>query len=85
MNNMKKIALALIGLAFIGCEKESQTCNCGIITNDENYLDANLNSIYTLEVRNECSGNSKLFYVSKGDWMNNHAGDKTCFSDIKNW
>jgi hypothetical protein len=81
---MKKIALALIGLAFIGCEKADTECNCGTITNDEHYLDDNLNSVYTLEVRNDCSSHLKVFYVSKGDWMNNHAGDKTCF-DVKNW
>lgn len=82
---MNKTAFALLCLAFLGCSKEDTDCNCGTITNDNHYLDANLNSIYTLEVRNSCSGRTKLFYVSKGDWMNNHAGDIACFSDVKNW
>jgi hypothetical protein len=87
---MKKIAFALICLAFIGCTKEEplapkKDCNCGIITNDNHYLDANLNSVYTLEVRNDCSQVTKVFYVSKGDWMNNHAGDKTCFDNLSSW
>jgi hypothetical protein len=85
MNNMKKIAFALLSVAFLGCEKANTDCNCGTIINDDNYLDSNLNSVYTLEVRNDCSGRAKLFYVSKGDWMNNHAGDKTCFDNISNW
>lgn len=75
---MKKIAFALIGLAFIGCEKIDTDCNCGMITND-NVQD------YSVEIRNSCSSNVKKFYLTPGDWVNAHVGNNYCITNVKNW
>ena len=74
---MKKLIL-ILSLSLVGCEKEEKTCNCGLIESD-NIKD------YSIVVRNECSQNSKKFYLSEGDWMNAHPGSTQCFSDVKSW
>lgn len=84
---MKKILFALIGIAFIGCEKEElskKDCNCGFIEKDDNFVKDG-NHYYTITVKNDCSGNSKTFFIDKGYWMNAHAGESTCFNNVNNW
>lgn len=77
---MKKILLLLsigVALTFSSCKKEEE-CNCGLI------LDDNVSN-YSIQVRNDCSGNEKWFTVSRGDWMNAHVGTKWCFTNISSW
>jgi hypothetical protein len=78
---MKKVFL-IIGISLIGCKKENpqpkQNCNCGLIESD-NIQD------YSIVVRNDCSGNSKKFYLTEGDYMNAYPGNKQCFSDVASW
>ena len=74
---MKKLIL-ILSLSLVGCEKEEKTCNCGLIESD-NVKD------YSIVVRNECSQNSKKFYLTEGDYMNAYPGNTQCFSDVKSW
>ena len=42
-------------------------------------------SNYSVVIRNSCSGNSKTFYLSEGDWMNAHPGDDYCITNVDSW
>lgn len=91
---MKKIAFALIGLAFIGCTKEelaqkkdagqSKDCTCGFIEDTDMYIKNNI-EYYTIKVKNDCSGNSKTFFLEEGYWMNAFAGSNICLSNTGSW
>jgi hypothetical protein len=86
---MKKIALALIGLAFIGCTKEEplapkKDCNCGFIEDTDMYIKDDV-EYYTIKVKNDCSGNSKTFFLEEGYWMNAFAGTNICLTNTGNW
>jgi hypothetical protein len=75
---MKKLILILVLAAFIGCQKE-QTCNCGLIVND------GTDGCYWVEIRNDCTKNVKRFCLTKGDWMNAHAGSNYCITNSNGW
>ena len=88
---MKKTLITLIALTTMltSCKKDDDTkpqedCNCGLIL-DGNNGTTNGESWYTIDVRSNCSGNSKTFYLAKGDWMNAHAGNETCITNETSW
>jgi len=79
---MKKI-LVILGLCivlFSSCSKEVLygSCNCGLVVNDNS-----LN--YSVVIRNNCSGNDKVFYLQRGDWMNALVGRDYCITNISKW
>ena len=86
-SKMKKLArvlaVALVGLftiTFTSCEKEDyMDCNCGLVTDD------GIDSGYWVEIRNDCSGNIKRFYLTQGDWFNAHVGSDYCITNVESW
>lgn len=77
---MKKVLLVLgLGLTVFSCNKEKFcSSNCGTIVSDSVYD-------YSVVIRNNCSGNEKIFYLSEGDWMNAHPGSDYCITNTTNW
>jgi hypothetical protein len=77
---MKKLITVLLTItAFASCSKNAtKDCKCGIITDDaiENVDD------FTLTIKNDCSGNSKKFYVTLNTWMDGVVGNKFCMTEI---
>jgi hypothetical protein len=78
---MKKIVLILAVLSAFSCsEKEPQPCNCGIVANDG--IDGNC---HWIEIRNNCSGNKKIFCIDEDKWMNAHPGTEFCITNYNSW
>ena len=77
---MKKVTLVIAIVALVSSckKKETAPCNCGIIQSD-NIQD------HSVVIRNECSGNDKTFYLSQGDWMNAHPGNRYCITNVDKW
>lgn len=75
-----KTTVIILSIAFlISCKKkETAPCNCGIIQSD-NVQD------YSVVIRNECTNNNKTFYLSQGDWMNAHPGNRHCITNVDKW
>jgi len=89
---MKKLFLFAIMATLIisSCQKDeldddvngigsNQQCNCGIITDDE------ITSCYTLTIKNDCSGNYKVFCCDYTFWLNNFIGDRVCVTNQPQW
>lgn len=79
---MKKI-LVILGLCivlFSSCSKEvlNGPCNCGLVVSDNS-------SNYSVVIRNNCSGNERVFYLQPGDWMNALVGRDYCITNVSNW
>jgi hypothetical protein len=80
---MKKLLyLTMLGalLSLTACEKEPKDCNCGRIVDD-----GITGTCYWVDIRSKCSGNVKRFCLSKGDWMNAHAGSDYCITNSTGW
>jgi hypothetical protein len=78
---MKKVILtaSLLTILILSCEKQNtEPCNCGLIVSD------NAND-YSVDIRNSCSGNTKRFYLTQGDWMNAFVGDNYCITNSGQW
>ena len=77
---MKKLMIVLLTItAFASCKKDTlKNCKCGIVTDDaiEN------NNDFTLTIKNDCSNNSKKFYVGVSTWMDGIVGEKFCMTEI---
>jgi hypothetical protein len=75
---MKKLMIVLLTIIALGsCKKDAlKDCNCGIITDDaiENADD------FTLTIKNDCSGNTKKFYVTLSTWMDGVVGENFCMN-----
>jgi hypothetical protein len=73
---MKKIMIVLLTIiALSSCKKDAlKNCKCGVITDDaiENSND------FTLTIKNDCSGNTKKFYVTLNTWMDGVVGEPFC-------
>ncbi len=70
-------------LIFTACEKpveESEQCNCGTILNDN--VD---NDSYSVDIKNDCTGNVKTFYLTEGDWMSAYVGENYCITNVTSW
>tara|TARA_R110001592_G_scaffold350650_1_gene646952 strand:- start:20 stop:256 length:237 start_codon:yes stop_codon:yes gene_type:complete len=78
---MKKLlSIFLISIILMGCEKEEENCNCGVITNDEI-----LDDCYSLTIKSDCSNNNKTFCFSYDIWFNNSVGDDFCVTNEDGW
>lgn len=79
---MKKILIALVLIWAVSCKKENTTsqsnCNCGRII-DDNVSD------YSVTISNQCSGNTKKFYLNRGDWVNAFVGSDYCITNSGKW
>ena len=77
---MKKLILVLLTItALNSCKKDTlKDCKCGIITDDaiENADD------FTLTIKNDCSGNTKKFYVTLNTWMDGVVGENFCMTEV---
>jgi hypothetical protein len=72
------ITIALL-IGMISCKKETKKpCNCGLIVSDDAIN-------YSIDIRNECSNNVKTFYLTEGDWMNAHPGNRHCITNTTSW
>lgn len=73
---MKKIMIVLLTIiALSSCKKDAlKDCKCGVITDDaiENSND------FTLTIKNDCSSNTKKFYVTLNTWMDGVVGEPFC-------
>ncbi len=73
--------LLAIGAMLTSCKKDSfNDCNCGIITDD--HISG---SSYSLQVRNECTGNKQWFEVDGDVWLHGYIGNNQCFTNQSNW
>ena len=76
---MKKLALIiLVAISIVSCKKESQTCNCGLVINDDV-------TDYSVTIRNSCSGNERRFVLEPGDWINAGVGENYCIYNVTSW
>ena len=84
---MKKVLLVgLVCLSLTSCKKvEQKNCNCGYITDDKITYDNSGNMLFTLTIRNSCSGNSKTWYFSESVWMDANVGENFCVTNIDSW
>jgi len=77
---MKKLMIVLLTItAFASCSKDAtKNCKCGIITDDAIENGNN----FTLSIKNDCSGNTKKFYVYLNTWMDGVVGENFCMTEI---
>jgi hypothetical protein len=77
---MKKVILsAVLFTALLSCKKEDVTpCNCGTIMSDNP-------SDYSVDIKNDCSGNVKTWYLSQSDWMTAYVGTNYCITNTTSW
>ena len=77
---MKKLTIILsIALLAMSCEKKEVTpCNCGEIMSD-NAAD------YSVDIKNDFSGNFKTFILTPDDWMNAYVGINYCITNTTSW
>ncbi len=57
-------------------------CSCGYITADG--IDSSTNC-YWLEIKNDCTGNKRIFCFSYDIWLNNYVGDRFCVTNVSSW
>jgi len=78
----KLLSIVILSVGLMGCKKEevtpNNTCNCGMIMNDSA-------SNYSVDIKNDCSGNVKTFYLSEADWMTAYVGTNYCITNVANW
>jgi hypothetical protein len=77
---MKKIifSLAVLTALLSSCKKETKTCNCGTILSDNV-------SNYSVNIKNDCSGNVKNWVLSEADWMTAYVGTHYCITNTNSW
>ena len=74
---MKKVMMIMaVALMTMSCEKKS--CNCGVVQSD-NAAD------YSVVIKNSCSKNNKVFYLTPDDWMNAYVGSDYCITNVTSW
>jgi hypothetical protein len=81
---MKKVifSLAVSTAILSSCKKDeiqpTKTCNCGLVVSDNA-------SNFSVNIKNECSGNIKTWYLSESDWMKAYVGSNFCITNTKSW
>ncbi len=70
--------MAVCTALLTSCKKETQPCNCGEILSDNA-------SDFSVDIKNDCSGNTKTWYLSESDWMNAHVGTHYCITNTTSW
>ena len=78
------ILVMIIGLMY-SCKKEDieippMECNCGAVTNDGITDDC-----YWLDIKNDCSKNTKRFCFSADFWMTAYVGTNVCVTGEESW
>ena len=68
----------ILSLALFSCKKEKKDCSCGIVESDDV-------QDYSVTIKNECSSNSKKFYLTPNDWQNSHVGNRQCITNVESW
>ena len=70
--------------ALASCKKDTlKDCKCGIVTDDDVKVSSTFDLSYILTIKNDCSGNSKDFYVNESSWMDSPVGEPACMGE--NW
>jgi len=74
------LILGTVAGGMMSCESEfiNGDCNCGRVLSDR--IDD-----YSVVIRNNCTDNSRRFFLSEGDWMNAHPGSDYCITNIGEW
>jgi hypothetical protein len=77
-------------LTITACSKEEEAeeekkCNCGVITADEITTNADGSSCYSLEIRNDCSGNKKTWCFDYDVWLDGNLGESFCVTNVQSW
>ena len=76
---MKKVMLMIIMSIFLtNCESLEEDCSCGLIESDRV-------TDYSIVVRNDCTGNVKRWYLTRGDWLGAHVGTDYCITNSTGW
>ena len=78
---MKKVILSAVLFTALlsSCKKEEiKTCNCGTILSDDA-------SDYSVNIKNDCSGNVKKWTLYPSDWMNAYVGSHYCITNTTSW
>lgn len=77
---MKKVIMIMaVALLAMSCEKkEVKPCNCGEIMSD-NAAD------YSVDIKNDCSGNFKTWVLTPDDWMSAYVGTHYCITNTTSW
>jgi len=74
---MKKLIIIAAALFLVSCKKE-KICNCGLMTMDYNYNN--------MLIRNDCSGNEKIFHITPRNMYEIIAvGERYCIDSVNNW
>ena len=81
---MKKLLIVLLTItAFSSCVKNiGKDCKCSIITDKEIENTSGSTLRFTLTVDNDCSGNSRKFYVGQDTWIDSHISEPDCMGQI---
>lgn len=78
----KVLSVVFLSIGLMGCKKENvapnKTCNCGVIMSDSA-------SNYSVDIKNDCSGNTQTFYLSESDWMTAYVGTNFCITNVTSW
>ena len=79
---MKKVILSAVLFTALlsSCTKEEklEKCNCGLILSDDA-------SDYSVNIKNDCSGNVKKWTLYPSDWYNAHVGSRYCITNTTYW
>lgn len=78
---MKKVIflIAVLFTVLTSCKKDDVTpCNCGTIMSDNA-------SDYSVDIKNDCSGNFKTWVLTPDDWMNAYVGSHYCITNTTSW
>jgi hypothetical protein len=84
MNKKMKKTILVLGIIALGisCKKDNpqpnKPCNCGIIQSDDV-------SNYSVDIKNDCSGNVKTWTLSQSDWMTAYVGTHYCITNTTSW
>lgn len=86
MKNVLLLSLGFILALGIGSCEVDKKCNCGIVTDDGIDTDPNTFDLYYwVEIKNDCSGNIKKFYLNENDWYDAIVGDPYCITNVTSW
>jgi hypothetical protein len=90
MKNIKIMMMTLMmSLILLSCKKSevkpNKPCNCGVVVSDPIVTDANGNIFYSLNIKNDCSGNIGTYYFTYDVWLNAHVGENFCVTNVSSW
>ncbi len=82
MKNKLSLFVATLMLLSACTKEEEEKCNCGVITADEITTNADGSSCYSLEIRNDCSGNKKTWCFDYDVWLDGNLGESFCVTNV---